>query len=86
MQKSPLVIDIWGKQSAEVDPKAQNKSTRQLMNQDQNARNRTNQSTSSKVEEERYKMLCDISTYKRRAERMAGKMVILSVILKSFVT
>jgi len=83
MQNSPLVIDIWGKQSAEVDPRAQNKSTRQLMNQDQNVRNRTNQSSSSKAEEERYKMLCDISTYKRRAERMAGKMNRIQKLLES---
>ena len=74
--KSPLIIDVWGKQSSELKPATQSLSTRQLMSQDKNIRGRTRQSAVSiGGEDERYRMLCEINTYKRRAERMNKKLV-----------
>lgn len=75
--KSPLVVDVWGKQSGEKKPNVDKMSTRQLMNQDKLMRGRPRQSADSlnNTDDERYKLLCDINTYKRRAERMGKKMV-----------
>lgn len=74
--KTPLVIDVWGKQSNEAKPNTKNMTTRQLMSQDKLVRGRPNQGgNTGSEEEERYKLLCDVNTFKRRAERMSRKLV-----------
>ena len=78
--KSPLVIDVWGKQSGEVKLDNVNISTRQLMNQDKLSNGHSKQNNAGD-DDERYKLLCEINTYKRRAERMNKKMV--STLLKN---
>lgn len=73
---------MWGKQSDDGNKnKKASVSTKQLMNQDQLARGRTSTMVRGD-DEERYKMLCEINTQKRRAQRNAQKLVSL-VIRKS---
>lgn len=74
---SSLVIDVWGKQASESNSAdGKNTSTKQLMNEENIARGRTRQGTELRGDdEERYKMLCEINTFKRRAERNAKKLV-----------
>lgn len=75
LMKTPLVIDVWGKQSNEAKPNTKNMTTRQLMSQDKLVRGRPNQGgNTGSEEEERYKLLCDVNTFKRRAERMSRKL------------
>uniref|UniRef100_A0A7M5U6V4 Kinesin-like protein 6 n=2 Tax=Clytia hemisphaerica TaxID=252671 RepID=A0A7M5U6V4_9CNID len=72
LMKSSLVIDVRGKQSDDAGKKA-SVSTKQLMNVEQLNRGRT-QTMVKGDEDERYKMLCEINTQKRRAERNAKKL------------
>ena len=75
LSKSSLVIDVWGKQSDDGNKnKKASVSTKQLMNQDQLVRGRTSTMVRGD-DEERYKMLCEINTQKRRAQRNAQKLV-----------
>ena len=73
--KSPLVVEVWGKQSGQAKSNTAGKSTRQLMSQDNNARGRAKQSVIATEDDDRYKLLCELNTYKRRAQRMEKKLV-----------
>lgn len=89
MLTSSLVIDVWGQQQSGDEAAGNRKtstiansnntnnkgaSTKQLMNEEQTARGRTN-TMIKRDDDERYKMLCEINTQKRRAERNAKKLV-----------
>lgn len=74
---------MWGKQSLEDNTtNGKTVSTKQLMNQDKLVRGRTRQASEIRSdEEERYKLLCEINTFKRRAERNEKKLVRIFMIL-----
>ncbi|XP_047136420.1 kinesin-like protein KIF28P isoform X2 [Hydra vulgaris] len=80
LMKSPLVIDVWGKQNGEIKNDNVNVSTRQLMNQDKVSSSHIKQNTAD--DDERYKLLCEINTYKRRAERMNKKLTRINEYVK----
>ena len=86
---SSLVIDVWGKQPGDEaaggsgggrEKKLSRVSTtKQLMNEEQNVRGRTSTLAKSEESDERYRMLCEINTQRRRAERNAKKLVRFSL-------
>ncbi len=78
----PLVIEVWGKQSDKDDGNANREtmSTKQLMNADSVSKANVIKQ-SGKSDDERYKILSEINTVRKRNSRLNDKMVRFLLIL-----
>ncbi|XP_062517829.1 kinesin-like protein KIF28P isoform X2 [Corticium candelabrum] len=70
----PLVIEVWGQQSSSSALKARKKMTTTELIGSERGKSATSVNAGFKDDDEKYRMLCDLATAKRRTERLESKM------------
>jgi hypothetical protein len=75
LSDQPLVIEVWGQQTgASTSKMRRNMTTSELVQSDREKKSSTAANSGFKDADEKYKMLCELATAKRRAERAESKL------------